>query len=210
MLRPPSVSGRASRYRRSDRAEISLDTGDEGDSLRTRAGRPPPPWKRGTGAVRTGRPLTVAKRTGDRQMHRRGLMGVVAALVLTAFAGVSANALDAKPKAKSGCACCGAACNCPACTCDASAKAGTACDCCSGSACCSATKVKKTEKTCCAAKPLVAAKAKTACVCCGEACGCPACSCDVSAKAGAACDCCGGLACCNAANVKAISAAIVG
>lgn len=74
-------------------------------------------------------------------MNRRGFMGMVAALALAAFTGVRAEAADTK--AKAGCACCGDACACPACTCDLTAKAGGACDCCNGAACCS-TKAKKT------------------------------------------------------------------
>ena len=70
-------------------------------------------------------------------MIRRKLLSAGAALVLAAFASVSVNALDSKPKAKTGCACCGPACECTSCTCDATTKAGKACDCCGGAACCS-------------------------------------------------------------------------
>jgi hypothetical protein len=40
-------------------------------------------------------------------MNRRGLMGMIAALALAAFMGVSANAADTKLKAKAEGACCG-------------------------------------------------------------------------------------------------------
>jgi len=72
-------------------------------------------------------------------MNRRGLMGMVAALALAAFSGVSTNAADSKVKAKEACACCGADCACATCSCDAKAKvAGKACDCCDEATCCSA------------------------------------------------------------------------
>ena len=42
---------------------------------------------------------------------------------------------------KAGCTCCGAACQCPACSCDEEAiKAGQACDCCGGATRCTMTK----------------------------------------------------------------------
>jgi hypothetical protein len=70
-------------------------------------------------------------------MIRRGLIGMIAALAVAAFAGTLTNAADNKTKAKAGCACCGETCSCPACYCDAKAKTVKACDCCGGAACCS-------------------------------------------------------------------------
>jgi hypothetical protein len=99
-------------------------------------------------------------------MHRRGLMGMLAALALAVFTGVRPEAADMK--SKSSCACCGAGCLCrvpcppatlseTARTCDANAKAGQACDCCAGAVCCTASsaktnKVEKAEKSCCSTK----------------------------------------------------------
>jgi hypothetical protein len=64
-------------------------------------------------------------------LNRRGLMGMVAALALAAFTGVSTNAED--PEVQAACACCSDACVCPACVCDA-----TGGDCCEGGECCAA------------------------------------------------------------------------
>jgi hypothetical protein len=121
---------------------LSLNTGDEDDGPHL-GGASSPSLEAGTGAVRTGRTAIRGEENRRQKMDRRGLIGMVAALALAAFMGVSANAANTKTKAKAGCACCGDACSCPACSCDTNSKAGKACDCCGGSTCCS-TKAKKT------------------------------------------------------------------
>ena len=125
----------------------SLETGDGDDGLR-RAGRSPPPWKRGTGAVRTG---WIAGTRGEKnrrfKMTRRGLLGMTAALALAANMGFRVEATDARTKA--GCACCGSACACPACVCDnAKTRAARACDCCGTAACCSEAEAMATAACC--------------------------------------------------------------
>jgi hypothetical protein len=79
-------------------------------------------------------------------------MGMLTALALAAFTGFNSEAADSK--AKTGCACCGAGCVCPDCTCDVNTKAGWACDCCGGAACCTATSARgvKAEPSCCSKK----------------------------------------------------------
>jgi hypothetical protein len=65
-------------------------------------------------------------------------MGMVSAVALAAFVGVRAETVETKTKARTGCDCCGSACACPACTCDAKAKAARSCDCCGTADCCAA------------------------------------------------------------------------
>jgi hypothetical protein len=71
-------------------------------------------------------------------MYRRGLMTLVAGLAVAGFAAMRAETADAKTKPNGGCACCGAACECGGCICDASATPSRGCPCCGGATCCPA------------------------------------------------------------------------
>src|SRR4051794_29161652 len=73
-----------------------LDTGDEDGSLLPERGVLPLPGDgHGGGPHRAGRE-TKANEDRRRAMNRRGLMGLMAALALAAFTGVSPNALATK------------------------------------------------------------------------------------------------------------------
>lgn len=153
-------------------------------------------------------------------MDRRRMLGLAGALALAGMMGVAADAAEKTKAGKTACACCGNACACPACSCDATAKAGVAAkgwECCGGAACCPATDGKKVKtadakgKACCEkdakARDAKVAKAfKASCSCCGDACTCSTYTCDAAAKAGAkagkGCDCCGGDACCTSSAGK--------
>lgn len=141
-------------------------------------------------------------------MDRRGLLKVVGALALAALMGVGATAAE-KSKTTGACTCCGDACKCPACTCDAKAGTARGCACCGGAACCPATAGKAAKaadariRSCCekdAEAAKVARAGKPACACCGDDCTCPACTCIAiaragSSKAGTDCDRCGDACC---------------
>ncbi len=74
-------------------------------------------------------------------MIRRRLLGAVAALAVTAFAGAWA-ASSPRVEARVACGCCGDACACATCTCAADTSCCKACDCagCGGGSCCTEAK----------------------------------------------------------------------
>jgi hypothetical protein len=115
-------------------------------------------------------------------MDRRRMLSVVGALVAVGLFGARAGAADTKAAKNPPCVCCGEACKCKTCVCEARSAHG--CDCC-GKHCCTTKAARPTEPaaSCCRhAKATKAADAQKASTCCGESCRCPVCRCESNSK----------------------------
>lgn len=77
---------------------------------------------------------------GSLIMNRRNVLVAFGALALASagVVGFGASRAETSKAVKAACACCGAACACPACICDASVASKGSCDCCGGASCCTA------------------------------------------------------------------------